>query len=97
VTFAKDNAANNGFNIWTINGVAFAMDPMTRLFRVQEDRRYRLHMRNASDDVHPLHLVPLEIAAARAQGFGRGSALQIGTPTRITSCLSDENGFRHPY
>ena len=56
MTFAKDNAANNGFNVWTINGVAFSMDAMAPLFHVHEGRRYRLHMRNASDDIHPIHL-----------------------------------------
>ena len=53
MTFAKDNAANNGFNVWTINGVAFSMDDMTPMFRLRQGRRYRLHMRNASDDIHP--------------------------------------------
>jgi FtsP/CotA-like multicopper oxidase with cupredoxin domain len=54
--FAKDNAANNGFNVWTINGVAFSMDTMTPMFRLHRGGRYRLHMRNASDDIHPVHL-----------------------------------------
>jgi FtsP/CotA-like multicopper oxidase with cupredoxin domain len=56
MTFAKDNAAEDGFNRWTINGVAFSMDKPGPMFRVQEGRRYRLHMRNASDDIHPIHL-----------------------------------------
>lgn len=58
MTFAKDNAASEGFNRWTINGAAYpmtsAMAPAT--FHVHEGRRYRVHMRNASDDVHPIHL-----------------------------------------
>jgi FtsP/CotA-like multicopper oxidase with cupredoxin domain len=58
MTFAKDNAATDGFNRWTINGEAYpmtgAMAPAT--FHVHEGRRYRVHMRNASDDVHPIHL-----------------------------------------
>lgn len=28
MTFAKDNAADDGFNRWTINGVAFATEDM---------------------------------------------------------------------
>jgi FtsP/CotA-like multicopper oxidase with cupredoxin domain len=76
MTFAKDNAANNGFNIWTINGVAFAMDPMTRLFRVQEGRRYRLHMRNASDDIHPLHLHRHSFELTRIAGKATAGVLK---------------------
>jgi FtsP/CotA-like multicopper oxidase with cupredoxin domain len=56
MTFAKRNAADEGFNVWTINEVAFSMDRMEPMFRVREGRRYRLRMRNASDDIHPLHL-----------------------------------------
>jgi FtsP/CotA-like multicopper oxidase with cupredoxin domain len=56
MVFAKDNAAANGFNRWTINGVAFAADAMKPMFRLREGRRYRLWMRNASDDIHPVHL-----------------------------------------
>jgi FtsP/CotA-like multicopper oxidase with cupredoxin domain len=56
MTFAKQNAAAGGFNRWTINDVAFAEDRMQRMFRVQQGRRYRLRMRNASDDIHPVHL-----------------------------------------
>jgi len=56
MTFAKQNAAANGFNRWTINGAAFAEDHMQPMFRVQQGKRYRLRMRNASDDIHPIHL-----------------------------------------
>jgi FtsP/CotA-like multicopper oxidase with cupredoxin domain len=59
MVFAKDNAADHGFNRWTINGVAFpdtmdmGVQPMLRL---TPGRRYRLRMRNESDDIHPIHL-----------------------------------------
>ena len=56
MTFVKRNAAANGFNLWTINGDAFSMDAMKPMFKVHEGRRYRLKFRNASDDIHPLHL-----------------------------------------
>jgi FtsP/CotA-like multicopper oxidase with cupredoxin domain len=52
----KRNAAANGFNLWTLNGEAFSMKAMKPLYKVQEGRRYRLKFRNASDDIHPLHL-----------------------------------------
>ena len=57
--FVKENAADHGFNRWTINGVAFpdtmAM-PVPPMLRLTPGRRYRLHMRNESDDIHPIHL-----------------------------------------
>jgi FtsP/CotA-like multicopper oxidase with cupredoxin domain len=55
--FAKDNAASEGFNRWTINGVAFpeAGEGKPR-WHLKPGKRYRLRMRNASDDVHPVHL-----------------------------------------
>ncbi|HVZ16341.1 MAG TPA: multicopper oxidase domain-containing protein, partial [Terriglobales bacterium] len=58
MTFAKDNAAEQGFNRWTINGVAYPMNSMEMpaSFHLTEGRRYRVHMRNASDDIHPIHL-----------------------------------------
>jgi FtsP/CotA-like multicopper oxidase with cupredoxin domain len=56
MTFAKQNAAAEGFNLWTINGVAFSEDRMQPMFRVSQGKRYRLRMRNASDDIHPVHL-----------------------------------------
>ena len=54
--FAKDNAADGGFNRWSINGVAFDMTNMAPMFHLKKGKRYRLHMRNASDDIHPMHL-----------------------------------------
>lgn len=58
MTFVKDNAAEDGFNRWTINGVAYPMSgqetPAT--FHLRQSKRYRIKMRNASDDIHPIHL-----------------------------------------
>ena len=58
MTFAKDNAAEEGFNRWTINGVAYPMagEPSPAMFHLKQGKRYRLRMRNASDDIHPIHL-----------------------------------------
>jgi FtsP/CotA-like multicopper oxidase with cupredoxin domain len=56
--FAKQNAAMDGFNQWTINGVPYPMDQMKAkpMFHLREGKRYRLRMKNASDDIHPVHL-----------------------------------------
>lgn len=56
MTFAKDQAADHGFNRWTINGVAFDMMNMKPMFHLKKGKRYRLHLRNGSDDIHPMHL-----------------------------------------
>jgi FtsP/CotA-like multicopper oxidase with cupredoxin domain len=52
----KHNAADNGFNRWTLNGQAFSMATMQPMVMLHKGKRYRLKFRNASDDVHPLHL-----------------------------------------
>lgn len=56
MTFAKQQAAAGGFNRWTINGVAFDMMNHKPLFHLKQGKRYRLQMRNSSDDIHPMHL-----------------------------------------
>jgi FtsP/CotA-like multicopper oxidase with cupredoxin domain len=58
MTFTKDDAAEDGFNRWTINGKAFPMiqDIAPASFHLKQGKRYRIKMRNASDDIHPIHL-----------------------------------------
>jgi FtsP/CotA-like multicopper oxidase with cupredoxin domain len=58
MTFAKENAAADGFNRWTINGMAYAMSNAMApaSFHLKQGRRYRIRMRNESDDIHPIHL-----------------------------------------
>ncbi|HVJ08527.1 MAG TPA: multicopper oxidase domain-containing protein [Acidisarcina sp.] len=56
--FEKQNAAQDGFNLWTINGVSYPMEQMMAkpLFHLHEGKRYRIRLKNASDDIHPIHL-----------------------------------------
>jgi FtsP/CotA-like multicopper oxidase with cupredoxin domain len=56
MTFTKDNAVLDGFNQWRINGVAFSMDKKQPMFTLRRGARYRLRMRNGTDDIHPIHL-----------------------------------------
>jgi FtsP/CotA-like multicopper oxidase with cupredoxin domain len=56
ITVRKENGAIRGFNRWTLNGEAFSMGTMKPAYTVHRSRRYRLKFRNASDDIHPLHL-----------------------------------------
>jgi FtsP/CotA-like multicopper oxidase with cupredoxin domain len=56
VTFAARIGADDGFDEFTINGTPFTMERMEPLFRLERGRRYRLHLLNATDDIHPVHL-----------------------------------------
>jgi FtsP/CotA-like multicopper oxidase with cupredoxin domain len=56
LTIVKENGASGGFNRWTLNGDAFSMETMTPAFKLEQGRRYRLRLNNASDDIHPVHL-----------------------------------------
>src|ERR1019366_2444830 len=51
--FEKQNAALDRFNQWTINGVAYPVDQMMAppAFHLHQGKRYRIRMRNASDDI----------------------------------------------
>lgn len=56
LTFAARPGARDGFDEFTINGIPFSMEKMEPRFRLVRGRRYRLHLRNATDDTHPIHL-----------------------------------------
>ena len=58
MTFAKENAAEEGFNRWTINGASYPMtgEIVPASFHLTQGKHYRIHMHNASDDIHPIHL-----------------------------------------
>ena len=58
MTFRKENAADAGFNRWTINGAAYPdmQGTMPASFHLKQGQRYRIRMRNESDDIHPVHL-----------------------------------------
>lgn len=73
MTLVKDNAAEEGFNRWTINGVAYPTGEMAPAsFHLKQGRRYRIRMRNASDDIHPIHLHRHSFELTKI--FGRSSA-----------------------
>ena len=74
MTFAKDNAAEEGFNRWTINGTAYPMtgEVQPAAFHLKEGKRYRIRMRNASDDIHPIHLHRHSFELTKI--FGKSSA-----------------------
>jgi FtsP/CotA-like multicopper oxidase with cupredoxin domain len=51
--YSKLPGAAGQFNLWLVNGKPY---PHEREFVLREGERYRLVMRNQSDDSHPLHL-----------------------------------------
>jgi FtsP/CotA-like multicopper oxidase with cupredoxin domain len=56
LTIGTNPGIRNGFDEFTINGVAFSMEKMLPKFPLHLGKRYRLRLRNATDDVHPMHL-----------------------------------------
>ena len=96
--FAKDNAADHGFNRWTINGAAFDMKTMPVSWRLQHGRRYRLRMRNASDDIHPMHLHRhtfelTRIGGAPTAGVRKDVAMLGGYQTMDVDFTADQPGL----
>jgi FtsP/CotA-like multicopper oxidase with cupredoxin domain len=76
VLIEKDNAADHGFNRWTLNGVAFDFKTMPVSRRLVRGRRYRLRLRNASDDIHPIHLHRNRFELTRIAGAATGGVLK---------------------
>lgn len=98
MTFAKQNAADHGFNRWTINGVAFDMKAMKPMFRLRQGRRYRLRMHNASDDIHPMHLHRhsfeiVRIAGQPVAGIVKDVAMLGGYQTMEVDFTADQRGL----
>jgi FtsP/CotA-like multicopper oxidase with cupredoxin domain len=96
--FAKRNAAADGFNVWTINGVAFDMAAMQAMFHLRQGKRYRLRMHNASDDIHPIHLHrhSFEIASIAGQPTGgviKDVAMLGGYQTMEVDFTADQIGL----
>jgi FtsP/CotA-like multicopper oxidase with cupredoxin domain len=76
MTIVKHNAALNGFNQWTLNGEAFSMQTMKPMYSLRQGRRYRLRFRNASDDIHPLHLHRHSFELTRVGGKATSGVLK---------------------
>ena len=72
----KDNAADQGFNRWLLNGTAFDFMTMPVSRRLTRGRRYRLHLRNASDDIHPIHIHRTRFELTSIAGAPTGGLLK---------------------
>lgn len=98
LAFAKANAAEQGFNRWTINDTAFDMKAMRPMVTLQRGKRYRLRMRNASDDVHPMHLHRhrfeiTSIAGKPTAGLLKDVAMLGGYQTMEVDFTADQPGL----
>jgi len=78
MVFEKQNAAMEGFNLWTISGKAYPMEQTMApaSYHLQEGKRYRLRMRNASDDIHPIHLHRHTFEVTRYAGLATGGLMK---------------------
>ncbi len=76
--FTKDNAAEEGFNRWAINGVSYPMgnEMAPASFHLREGKRYGIRMRNASDDIHPIHLHRHSFELTRVAGQATAGILK---------------------
>jgi FtsP/CotA-like multicopper oxidase with cupredoxin domain len=98
MTFAKKNAAIDGFNQRTINDMPFSMERMEPMFKLNQGRRYRLRMHNASDDIHPMHLHrhSFELASVAGQPTGgviKDVAMLGGYQTMEVDFTADNRGL----
>lgn len=94
----KRNAANNGFNVWTLNGVPFSMSANQPVIQVQHGRRYRLRFRNATDDIHPIHLhrhtfEVTNIAGAPTAGLNKDVVMLGGYQALAIDFTADQPGL----
>lgn len=84
--------------MWTINGMPFSTTDMKPAFHLVRSRRYRLHLRNASDDIHPLHLHRhsfelVRIADRLTAGVVKDVALLAGYQEMDVDVIADNPGL----
>jgi FtsP/CotA-like multicopper oxidase with cupredoxin domain len=68
MVLTRHDAARSGFNSWSINGTSFSAAEPRPLFRLQCGLRYRLRIRNTSDESLPVHLQRHRLQIARIAG-----------------------------
>lgn len=100
MTIAKENAAESGFNRWTINGSAYPMtgESAPASFHLTEGKRYRIRMKNASDDIHPIHLHRhsfelTKLAGASLAGVMKDVVMLGGYQTLEVDFVADNPGL----
>jgi FtsP/CotA-like multicopper oxidase with cupredoxin domain len=94
----KRNADRDGFNVWTLNGAAFDMNTAKPVFELARGRRYRLRLRNATDDVHPIHLhrntfEVAHIAGTPTAGLRKDVVMLAGYQEMAIDVVADQPGL----
>lgn len=94
----KRNAADNGFNVWMFNGTAFSMETNQPVLDLQRDKRYRIRFRNATDDLHPMHLHRhtfeiTRIAGTPTAGVRKDVAMLGGYQSMEIDFVADQPGL----
>jgi len=56
IVLSRSEAARSGFNRWLVNGTSFSSSQPRPLLRLHHGRRYRLRLRNTSDEIIPIHV-----------------------------------------
>jgi FtsP/CotA-like multicopper oxidase with cupredoxin domain len=103
--FEKITGGAGKFNLWLVNGKPY---PHEREFVLQQGTRYRLTMRNRTDDAHPMHLHRhlwelIEINGKKTAGilkdtvvvqayFGSRSRLHRRSPGLPLPCQHQQHG-----
>ncbi|TAN07588.1 MAG: copper oxidase [Rhodanobacteraceae bacterium] len=72
---ARQSAAH-GFDLYAINGVPYDWGSMPVTCKLKLGRRYRLRLRNASGDIHPLHFLRHTLELTRVHGFATAGVLK---------------------
>jgi FtsP/CotA-like multicopper oxidase with cupredoxin domain len=72
---ARQSAAD-GFDVYAINGVPYDWKTMPVTRKLRLGRRYRLRLRNASGDIHPLHLHRHTFELTRVHGSPTAGVLK---------------------
>ncbi|WP_442932171.1 multicopper oxidase family protein [Mycobacterium sp. 050134] len=94
----KRNAADNGFNIWTMNGTSFSMSANQPVLDVRRNGRHRLRFRNATDDLHPMHLHRhtfeiTHVAGTPTAGVRKDVAMLGGYQSMEVDFVADQPGL----
>lgn len=94
----KRNAASNGFNLWTLNGTPFVMESNRPVLDIVHGQRYRLRFRNATDDIHPMHLHRhtfeiTNVAGTSTAGVRKDVAMVGGYQILEVDFVADQTGL----
>ena len=85
-------------SVWTLNGTPFSMDTNQPVLDIVRGQRYRLRFRNASDDIHPMHLhrhtfeIP-HVAGTPTAGIHKDVAMLGGYQIMEVDFLADQPGL----